>query len=101
MQHIQHFRALHQSDELLFLGNAWDVLSARTLEQSGFQAIGTTSWGIAASLGYNDGENIDFGLHLSIIKLIVDHVNIPVSADIEAGLCGNTRTDRRERAADG
>ncbi len=85
MNHIQRFQALHHADEMLFLGNAWDVLSARTLEQSGFRAIGTTSWGVAASLGYKDGENIDFALHLSIIKLIVDHVNIPVSADIEAG----------------
>ncbi len=62
MNHIQQFQALHHADEMLFLGNAWDVLSARTLEQSGFRAIGTTSWGVAASLGY-----------------------IPVSADIEAG----------------
>ncbi|GED69293.1 hypothetical protein BRE01_29950 [Brevibacillus reuszeri] len=85
MNKIKQFCALHNTPDILFLGNAWDVLSARTLEKSGFQAIGTTSWGIAASLGYADGENIDFGLHLSIIKMIVDHVQIPVSADIEAG----------------
>ncbi|MED1780737.1 isocitrate lyase/phosphoenolpyruvate mutase family protein [Brevibacillus fortis] len=85
MNNIQKFNALHQTDDLLFLGNAWDVLSARSLEKSGFQAIGTTSWGIAASLGFADGEKIDFALHLAIIKMIVDHVHIPVSADIEAG----------------
>jgi len=85
MNKIKQFCALHDTDELLFLGNAWDVLSARSLEESGFLAIGTTSWGVAASLGYADGEKIDFGLHLAIIKMIVDHVEIPVSADIEAG----------------
>ncbi|MED1795453.1 isocitrate lyase/phosphoenolpyruvate mutase family protein [Brevibacillus nitrificans] len=82
---IQQFQALHQANELLFLGNAWDVPSARALEKSGFQAIGTTSWGIAHSLGYSDGEKIDFDLHLAVIKRIVEQVSIPVSADIESG----------------
>ncbi|MFJ9498157.1 isocitrate lyase/phosphoenolpyruvate mutase family protein [Brevibacillus centrosporus] len=53
---IQQFQALHQANELLFLGNAWDVPSARALEKGGFRAIGTTSWGIAHSLGYCVGE---------------------------------------------
>ena len=55
------------------------------LEKSGFKAIGTTSWGIANSLGYSDGELIDFERHLGIIKLIADNVQISVTVDIEAG----------------
>ncbi|MCS1390851.1 isocitrate lyase/phosphoenolpyruvate mutase family protein [Lysinibacillus boronitolerans] len=85
MSKIQQFHDLHFSQELLFIGNAWDVLSALTLERAGFQAIGTTSWGIANSLGYADGEQIDFQRHLTIIQSITEQVNIPVSADIEAG----------------
>jgi 2-methylisocitrate lyase-like PEP mutase family enzyme len=85
MNKIKEFNELHTSEELLFLGNAWDLLSALTLEKAGFQAIGTTSWGIDNSLGFSDGELIDFDQHLSIIKSIADHVKIPVSADIEAG----------------
>ncbi|PAQ14092.1 carboxyphosphonoenolpyruvate phosphonomutase [Bacillaceae bacterium SAOS 7] len=85
MNKIQEFNELHFSDELLFLGNAWDLLSAVTLERAGFKAIGTTSWSIANSLGLSDGELIDFDKHLGIIKSIVENVNIPVSADIEAG----------------
>mgnify|MGYP001147377059 CR=1 FL=1 len=85
MSKIQKFNDLHFSQELLFLGNAWDVLSALILEKVGFQAIGTTSWGIANSLGYADGELIDFQRHLAIIQAIAEQVNIPVSADIEAG----------------
>lgn len=50
MNKIQEFKEMHISDELLFLGNAWDVLSAITLEKAGFKALGTTSWGIANSL---------------------------------------------------
>ena len=85
MSKIQKFNDLHSSQELLLLGNAWDVLSALTLEKAGFRAIGTTSWGIANSLGYADGERIDFQRHLTIIQAIAEQVNIPVSADIEAG----------------
>ncbi|WP_155590654.1 isocitrate lyase/PEP mutase family protein [Lysinibacillus cavernae] len=85
MSKIQEFNDLHFTQELLFIGNAWDVLSAIMLEKAGFQAIGTTSCGIANSFGYTDGECIDFHRHLNIIQSIVEHVNIPVSGDIEAG----------------
>lgn len=85
MTAIQPFHALHHADDLLFLGNAWDIPSARALEKGGFRAIGTTSWGIAHAQGFTDGEKIDFDLHLAIIRSIVRHVQIPVSADIEAG----------------
>jgi len=85
MNKIQEFNELHASPELLFLGNAWDLLSALTLEKAGFKAIGTTSWGIANTLGLTDGELIDFDRHLGIIKTIAGNVKVPVSADIEAG----------------
>lgn len=85
MNKIQQFNEMHTAKELLFLGNAWDLLSALTLEKAGFKAIGTTSWGIANSLGLADGELIDFDRHLGIIKTITENVKVPVSADIEAG----------------
>jgi len=92
MSKINEFNALHTTQNILLLGNAWDILSALTLEKVGFKAIGTTSWGIANSLGYADGEWIDFDRHLAIIKSIADNVNIPVSADIEAGYGNDTKT---------
>lgn len=92
MSKINEFNALHSTQNILLLGNAWDILSALTLEKVGFKAIGTTSWGIANSLGYADGEWIDFDRHLAIIKSIADNVNIPVSADIEAGYGNDTKT---------
>ncbi|MED3575553.1 isocitrate lyase/phosphoenolpyruvate mutase family protein [Cytobacillus praedii] len=92
MNKIQQFNDMHSTGELLFLGNAWDLLSALTLEKAGFKAIGTTSWGIANSLGYADGELIDFQRHLKIIKNIAQNVKVPVSADIEAGYGEDTET---------
>jgi 2-methylisocitrate lyase-like PEP mutase family enzyme len=66
MNYIQQFKELNQSEEILFLGNAWDLLSALALEKAGFKAIGTTSWGIARTFGYGDGEQIDFDVHQSL-----------------------------------
>jgi 2-methylisocitrate lyase-like PEP mutase family enzyme len=52
------FLDLHRNPDLFILPNAWDAASARVFERAGFSAIGTTSAGIAASLGYPDGQQI-------------------------------------------
>ena len=78
------FAELHQQKPFV-LANAWDAASARTFERAGFIAIGTTSAGIAASRGYRDGQNIPLEEMVKTIKEIVDAVNVPVSADMEAG----------------
>ncbi|MEW9699447.1 isocitrate lyase/phosphoenolpyruvate mutase family protein [Paenibacillus sp. SI8] len=85
MNKLKAFNSLHESGGILLLGNAWDLFSALSLVNAGFKAIGTTSWGIAKSLGYADGEMMDFDRQLSVIKTIVEHVQVPVTADIESG----------------
>lgn len=82
---IAEFRRLHKGEDLLFLGNAWDAASAAALEKAGFAAIGTTSYGIAQASGMRDGEEIPFDRLAAIVRDIAARVNIPVSADIEAG----------------
>src|SRR5437660_9383933 len=52
------FRSFHSGSPILVLPNAWDAASARIFEQAGFPAIATTSSGLAASLGYPDGQRI-------------------------------------------
>lgn len=79
------FRAMHAGPKILILPNAWDVASARVLEVAGFGAIGTTSAGIAASLGYPDGENLPFDEMLRAVQRIAESVMIPLTVDIEAG----------------
>jgi 2-methylisocitrate lyase-like PEP mutase family enzyme len=49
------FGELHYGDAPLLLPNAWDVPSALALLAAGFGAIGTTSFGVASSLGRPDG----------------------------------------------
>lgn len=80
----EHLRRLHFGPRLLVLPNAWDVASARIFEDAGFPAIGTTSAGIAASLGYPDGQRIPRGEMLSVVARIARAVSVPVTADVEA-----------------
>ena len=77
--------AMHQAPPILVLGNAWDVISARIHEVEGFRAIGTTSAGISASLGYPDGQRMSLQQNLDVVRRIVACVDVPVSADMEAG----------------
>jgi 2-methylisocitrate lyase-like PEP mutase family enzyme len=87
----ERFLALHQARPGFIMPNAWDAGSAAVLEAAGFQAIATTSAGIAFSLGRPDYHPIDPELAVSRetmfarIREIVDAVDIPVSADLEAG----------------
>src|SRR5581483_6157045 len=52
----RRLRELVRAPEILVMPGAYDVLSARLFEQMGFPAIQGTSGGIAASVGYADGE---------------------------------------------
>ena len=49
------FAELHHRDLPLLLPNAWDVPSALAFVEAGFEAVGTTSFGVASSLGRPDG----------------------------------------------
>src|SRR5215211_6840394 len=78
-------RALHQGPAPLILANAWDVTSALAVERAGASAIATTSRGVAASLGYEDGEAIPVAEMLAAVARIATAVSLPVTADMEAG----------------
>ena len=79
------FLNLHRSGEILVLPNAWDAASARILAAAGARAIGRTSMGISASLGFPDCEVLPLDLMLEAVRRIVDAVDRPVTADMEAG----------------
>jgi len=78
-------RKLHHGPRVLILANAWDVASARIIEDLGAPAIATTSAGIAAALGYQDGEQISRDEMLEVVARIAAAVRVPVSTDFEAG----------------
>ena len=81
----ERFRDLHTAPDLLVLPNAWDAGSAIIFAKEGFSAVGTTSAGIAYSLGYPDGERVTLGDLLEVEKRILRRLTIPLSVDIETG----------------
>src|ERR1041384_6793073 len=81
----RRLRELRRAPEILVMPGAYDVLSARLFEQMGFRAIQGTSGGIAASLGYPDGEVMDRELFLKTTGSFAAAVSLPVNADGERG----------------
>ena len=81
----RQFLELHYGPKILVLPNAWDVASARIFEDAGFPAIGTTSAGVANSFGYPDGQKIPKAEMLAAVRRIAEAVEVPVTADVEAG----------------
>lgn len=78
--------ALHTDPELLVMVNVWDVASATVVaDQPGARALATASHSIAASYGYDDGEAIPVELMIEAVGRIAAAVDLPVSADLEAG----------------
>src|ERR1700738_5424882 len=96
-ERARQFLALHSGSKTLLLPNAWDVASARIFEEAGFPAVGTSSAGIAFALGYPDGQKISRSEMLSLVHRIAEAVNIPVTADMEAGY-GTRPEDAAETA---
>ncbi|HYL97680.1 MAG TPA: isocitrate lyase/phosphoenolpyruvate mutase family protein [Blastocatellia bacterium] len=78
-------RELHLDPDILVLANVWDVVSARLFEAMGFPVIATSSAGVAAVLGYPDGQQISLGEMADSVKRIATSVSVPVTADMEAG----------------
>src|SRR5690242_6064801 len=81
----RRLRELVRAPEILVMPGAYDVLSALLFEQLGFKAIQGTSSGIAASLGYPDGEVMDRELFLKTTGSFAAAVSLPVNADGERG----------------
>jgi 2-methylisocitrate lyase-like PEP mutase family enzyme len=80
------FKALHERSGIFVMPNAWDAGSARMLAGFGFQALATTSAGLAFSLGKPDGEGaVTLAEAIENARAVVNSTVLPVSADLENG----------------
>jgi 2-methylisocitrate lyase-like PEP mutase family enzyme len=93
----EQLRKLHHGPQILILVNAWDVISARIVEDLGFPAVATTSAGVAAVLGYPDGQRTPRKEMLEFVARVARGVSVPVTADMEAGY-GTTPPEMAEMA---
>lgn len=70
-----NFAELHNQYEPLLIANVWDVVSTVAAQKAGYQALGTSSAAIAATLGYEDGQGMPFD-ELFLLSLIsCFHIN--------------------------
>jgi 2-methylisocitrate lyase-like PEP mutase family enzyme len=78
------FQALHEGPGIFVMPNPWDAGTARVLAGLGFEALATTSQGMANSMGTLDGE-VRRKDALEHAREIVDATPLPVSGDLENG----------------
>lgn len=90
----ERFVALHRGPDAFVIANPWDAGSARILASLGFPALATSSGASAGVLGRRDGR-VTREEALAHARLIVEAVELPVSADLEKGF-----GDRPEDAAE-
>jgi 2-methylisocitrate lyase-like PEP mutase family enzyme len=96
----EQFRLLHRTPPLLVLPNAWDIASARVFAAlPGCRAIATSSAAVARSLGWEDGEQAPVEEMLQVVERIAAAVDVPVTADLEAGYGDPPRTAAAALAA--
>jgi len=81
----RRLRELVRAPEILVMPGAYDVLSALLFERMGFKAIQGTSGGIAASLGYADGEVLSREQFVQVSANLAGAVSVPFNADGERG----------------
>jgi 2-methylisocitrate lyase-like PEP mutase family enzyme len=85
-QKAEAFRALHERPGAFITPNPWDAGTAKLLASLGFEALATTSLGLANMLGRVDGAN-SVSRHevLDNCRVIAGATELPVNADLENG----------------
>ncbi|MEO7363332.1 MAG: isocitrate lyase/phosphoenolpyruvate mutase family protein [Gemmatimonadaceae bacterium] len=82
----ERFRDLHLRPAGFIMPNPWDGVSALLFKEAGFEALGTSSAALAATLGRVDGRHaLMLDEHLAHARLITQVTGLPVNGDFEDG----------------
>ncbi len=86
MQQRKLIRERLAARRTVWAAGAYDALSAKLIETSGFEAVLTSGFGISASfLGKPDVELYTMTENLAVVRQVVSAVEIPVIADCDTG----------------
>jgi 2-methylisocitrate lyase-like PEP mutase family enzyme len=80
MEKAELFRALHERPGAFIIPNPWDAGTAKLLAAMGFEALATTSLGLANSLG---SATVSRDAILGNCRAIAEATDLPVNADLE------------------
>lgn len=97
------FAARVKAQKTVWAAGAYDALSARLIQEAGFDAVMTSGFGVSASvLGVPDAELYTMTENLAVARNVVSAIDVPLVADIDTGY-GNAinvmRTMREFEAA--
>jgi 2-methylisocitrate lyase-like PEP mutase family enzyme len=82
----ERFQKLHERPGAFVIPNPWDAGTARILTRLGFEALTTTSAGLAFALGKRDGDgSVTREETFANVRSIVEATDLPVAADLENG----------------
>src|SRR5882757_766764 len=93
MQKAEAFRALHARPGAFIIPNPWEAGTAKLLAAMGFEALATTSLGLANMLGTAE---VTLDAILENCRTIAEATDLPVSADLEN--CGADEPEAAARA---
>lgn len=86
MNKSRTFRELLQGDDIIVMPGAFDAMSARLIEETGFQAMLATGAGISnAQLGWADVGLTTMTEVAQAVARMADVTNIPILADADTG----------------
>ncbi len=80
MDKAKLFRALHERPGAFIIPNPWDAGTAKLLAALGFEALATTSLGLANTLG---SATVSRDAIIENCRIIAGATDLPVSADLE------------------
>ena len=90
----QQFRALLESDELEFILEAHNGLSARIGEEAGFKGLWGSGLCLSAQYGVRDNNEASWTQLLEMVEFMSDATSIPIMLDGDTGY-GNFNNMRR------
>lgn len=92
VERAQAFRALHERPGPFVMPNPWDAGTAKLFASLGFEALATTSLGLANALGRVDGAlAVRREELIANCRVIAAATDLPVNADLENGYADDPR----------
>ncbi len=80
------FRSYFRRDSLTLRPCAYDALSAILIEKAGFEVVGTSGYGISASIiGQPDIGLVGYGEMVERVRTMINAVSLPVDVDADTG----------------
>lgn len=86
MQQRKWFRERLAARQTIWAAGAYDALSAKLIENAGFEVVMTSGFGVSASLlGMPDVEVYTMSENVGVIRNVINAVKVPVVADCDTG----------------